>query len=267
VTTLKRPARRDVPRDWEAELAELSPPTSKFTYLKLLWEPGYPWEPVERFLLYQLVPRRALTSEFQQAIVEQLEHPLPPSKMGNYYDAVLGTFVRNPDCLITERAYWLYRETGCWGRPYWVIQGDKGGHKRWFSEVEKKFLRLANLPSDPPAPGDLPYAPWDERVKAALATHDLMAGRQSDLRFRRAKLQGVYNARYEEDEEEFRRQLVDWLKTQVDAMDPERVTKSLMVLDAPRSKQDPRIIEERAAIAEHNFIKTGRTHGGLVLHQ
>jgi hypothetical protein len=265
MATLKKPARREVPADWEAQLAELSPPTSKFTWLKLLWEPGYPWEHVERFLIYQMVPERAMTSELQRGVLEQLQHPLPPSKMGNYYDTVLGAFVNNPDCLITERAYWLYRDTGCWGRPYWVIQGDHGGHKRWFSEVEKKFLRLAGLPSESPAPGDLPYAPFDNRVLEQLTAQDLMRHEQSDLRFRKAKLGGVYDAKYDADEVAFREKLVAWLNTQVAQMDPERITKSLMVLDAPRSKADPREIERRLEIGEENFIKTGRTHGGLTL--
>jgi hypothetical protein len=265
VTRFKRPARRDVPIEWEEQLAELSSPTDKFTHLKLLWEPGYPWEHVERFMIYQMIPRHGMNSPLQLAVLEQLEHPLPPSKMGNYYDTVLGRFVSNPDCLITERAYWLYRETGCWGRPYWVIQGTQGGHKRWFSPVEQKFLKLAGLPSDPPAPGDLPYAPFDERVMAKLTAQDMMKGTHSGLRFRKAKLGGVYDARYEDDETRFREELVAWLKTQVDEMDGERVTNSLMKLDAPRSKLDPRVIEERAEQAEENFIKTGRTHGGLKL--
>lgn len=265
MATLKRPARRDVPADWEAQLAEISEPTNRFTYLKLLWEPGYPWEHVERFMIYQMVPERAMTSPFQLGVLEQLQHQLPPSKMGNYYDTVLGKFVNNPDCLITERAYWLYRETGCWGRPYWVIQGEHGGHKRWFTPLERKFLKLAGLPDEPPAPGDLAYAPFDERVKAKLVQQDLMKGAHSGLRYRKAKLAGVYDARYEEDERTFREQLIAWLKTQVDAMDGERITKSLMVLDAPRSKVDPGKYEERAEQAEQNFIETGRTHGGLKL--
>ena len=248
---------RDVPADWAAHLAELSPTDNITSYLRLIWEPGYPWEPVNRWMVYQM--HRAHTVD--ALIREQLQHPLPPSKMGNYYDSVLGEFVRNPDCLITERAYWLYRETGCWGRPFWVIQGAHGGHKRWFSPSEKKSLKLAGLPTDPAAPGDLPYADFDNRVIAQLRAHDLLRDEEGSLLRMRELSQGAMDARRENQERRFREQLVKWLHTQVADIAPD-AHRSLVALDAPRSNADPREIEERQEIAEQNFIETGHTNGG-----
>lgn len=261
MSALRNPVMKEVPKEWESRLAEFSPQTNRFTWLKIIWEQGYEWEPVERWLLYSMVPRHGIPEGF----LEQLEHPLPPSQMGNYYDKIKGEFVRNPDCVITERAYWLYRETKCWGRPFWVIQGDEGGHKRWFSPVEKKFLKLAGLPPEPPAPGDLPYAEFDDRVMKRLQEWDLMKGIHSGLRRKKSLLHGLYSSRVEADERAFREQLVKWLAEQVTALDGEKITKALMRLDAPRSKDDPKEMERMQETAEQNFIETGNTYGGMKL--
>lgn len=260
MSTLKKPWQKEVPKEHEARLAEFSPQTEHFTWLKLIWEAGYPWEIVERYMIYQMVPRRAVIPE----ILEQLEHPLPPSKMGNYYDTVLQEFVRNEDCLITERAYWLFRETGCWGRPYWVIQGKKGGHKRWYSPTEKKFLKLAGLPHEPPAPGDLPYAEFSDLTLEALKRQDALKGVQGSLkRLKKALGNEQYSKRYEAENQEFRRQITAAIYDQVDEI-AEDVRKSLMKLDAPRNKFDPKKLEALQERAEQAFIETGSTKGNLI---
>jgi hypothetical protein len=148
-----------------------------------------------------------------------------------------------------------------------VIQGDEGGHKRWFSPVEKKFLKLAGLPPEPPAPGDLPYAEFDDRTMKRLQEWDLMKGQHSGLRRRRSLLQGLYSSRQEEEEQKFRIALVKWLAEQVTQLDGEKISKALMRLDAPRSKDDPKVMEERLEVAEENFVLYGRTNGGLRLHK
>jgi hypothetical protein len=56
---------------------------------------------------------------------------------------------------------------------YWIIQGDAGGHKWRLTQQEKQILRLNGCRTlDTPAPGDLPYAPFDNRVLAQIATRD-----------------------------------------------------------------------------------------------
>ena len=251
--------KKDVPLAWEKRLAEFSPPTDRFSWLKLIWESGHPWEgAVDRWFIYQMIPAKAV----DEAIIEQLEMP-PPSEMGNYYDATLGEFVRNPDCMITERAWHLWRETKCWGRPFWVIQGTKGGHKRWFSTLESKFLKLAGLPADPPIPGDLPYAPFDDRVMAQLEAYDLMRGVHGSLK-RNKHLGNAQNAiRQERQEKEFREELVRWLACQVEEIAPD-VTKGLMGMDAPRRDLDVKKMHRMQEEAEQSFIETGRTNGQLL---
>jgi hypothetical protein len=69
MTTLATPHRRLVPPEWERQLAELSPPTNRFSWLKLVWEPGRPDAVIERFIVYQMVPAHAVQTE----ILDQLQ--------------------------------------------------------------------------------------------------------------------------------------------------------------------------------------------------
>jgi hypothetical protein len=274
VAKLKRLFKRVVPKTWEDELNEISPAQSRFLWLKLVYEEGYPWEPVERYMIYQMTPEHLMGGGIMPDILEQLKDPDPPSAHGNYYDkhfdngdGTTGKFIRDPNCLITERAWRMYRETGCWGRPYWVIQGEKGGHKRWFTPAEQKLLRMAGLPHDPPAPGDLPYAEWDERVKVRLMQMDILRGEHGERR-RCAALAKGHSAQEEREKElqlELRTKLISFLAEQVFEIAPD-VYKGLLKIDAGRkqtTKAEQIKIERHMEQAEENFITTG-SRSGLV---
>lgn len=72
-----------------------------------------------------------------------------------------------------------------------MIQGEQGGHKRWFNQAEQKALRYHGLPSDPPIPGSLPYAPFSPLVLEKVMRYDRLRrleerlGRDLELRARR----------------------------------------------------------------------------------
>lgn len=266
---LKRLFQRVVPEEWEKELAELdAPPNDRFPYLKLVYEPGYPWEPVERYMIYWMTPSRLMTEGLMGAIKEQLEDPHPPSKHGNYYDTVKETFIRNPDCLITERAWNMWQETHCWGRPYWVIQGEQGGHKRFFTTIEKQLLRMAHLPSEPPAPGDLPYAEWDDRVKARLGKLNMLHGEHGERRRAAALAKGhtVTEEREREQQIELRKQVIAFLAEQVAEIAPD-AHEALLKIDAgrvQRTKAEQIQIERTYEEAENDFIQTGSSKSRLI---
>lgn len=251
---LRKLSHADVPRDWETQLAETWPRHENQTWPKLIWEPGRPWEtPVDRWFIYEMIPECAI----DPGILEQLQDLSPPQ---GYWSEEAGEFISDGST-ITTRAWHLYRETGCWGRPLWVIQGTKGGHKRWFSKTEQQLLKLAGLPTTPPVPGDLPYAPFDNRVVEALMKHDALRDEQGKIRSGLNLTIGGFRARQEAEARLFRVKLLAWLEDQISEMDPERITKSLQVLDAPRSQHDPKEIEAAEDAAKHNFIETGRIGG------
>jgi hypothetical protein len=254
--------KRTIPKAWEDWMSEYSPPTDRFKWLKIIHEQGYPWEPIDRFIIYEMLPVKVMdTGEgLLPEILAQLQHPQPPSEMGNYYDHALGEFVRNEDCLITERAWHLYRETGAWGRPYWVIQGTKGGHKRWFSQIEQQLLRAAGLPHQPPEPGDLPFAEFDDRVKKQLHNQDMLRSVHVRLKGTKQQMVAVNALRQERMERELRENLVKFLYSQVADIAGD-VHKSLVELDAPRSDFDVKEMERLGEEVEQAYIETGRTDG------
>lgn len=279
---LKRLFNRVVPIEWEKELAEISPPNGRFLWLKLQYRAGYPWEPIERYMIYQMTPAHLMEVKAGQkpslmsVILEQLQDPDPPSAHGNFYDkqfdngdGTTGKFIRNPDCLITEHAWQLYRETGCWGRPYWIIQGDKGGHKWEFTKAEKKLLMQAGLPRDPPRAGDLPYAEWDDKVKAKLMLLDMLRGQHGERRRAAAVAKG-HSVQEEHEKElqlELRKNLVKFLADQVSEIAPD-AHKALLEMDAPyvhHTKEETLRHEERMEQAEEDFIQTGDSKHSLLI--
>jgi hypothetical protein len=74
-----------------------------------------------------------------------------------------------------RRLYDFYQRTGLVTEPFWIIQGDRGGHKYHYSMPEAMMARAVGLPDTPPLPGDLAYAPFDGRVLAKLRTLDRLA--------------------------------------------------------------------------------------------
>lgn len=268
-TKLKRLFKKVVPEQWERELADIdAPPNHRFPYLKLIYEEGYPWEPIERYMIYWMTPERLMNAGIMPDILEQLQDPDPPSAHGNHYDMELEEFIRHPDCLITERAWHMYRETGCWGRPYWVIQGERGGHKRWFTRAEQQLLKMQGLPIHPPDPGDLPYAEWDERVKAKLQQLNMLRGEHGERRRAAALAKGISaQEEYERElQKELRTNLVKFLHDQVTEIAPD-VQASLYKVDAGRkrtSREEQVKIEGIMEQAEEDFIQHGSTKHSLI---
>lgn len=77
--------------------------------------------------------------------------------------------------LTTSSYQWeMFRQYQCWARPYWAIQGERGGTPMSYSPWEAAMLKAHGLPTDVPNPGSLPFAPFDERVVEAIQARDRM---------------------------------------------------------------------------------------------
>lgn len=83
-------------------------------------------------------------------------------------------WVGGPCRLIDLGTYELFRETGRYGRRWWVVQGSKGGHRYRLSEAERTVWRTLTGTDDTPIPGELPYAPFDQRVLRQISGMDQM---------------------------------------------------------------------------------------------
>ena len=117
-------------------------------------------------------------------------------------------------------------------------------------------------------PGDLPYAEWDERVKAKLGVLDMLRGEHGERR-RAAALAKGHSVQEEHERElqlELRKRVLAFLHEQVSEVAPD-VHKGLMKVDASRrqtSREEQIKIERMQEQAEEAFITTGSSKG-LVL--
>lgn len=201
---------------WQPELDRIAPRTMRPTWLRLAWLPGYPWQPVERWVIYQMVPLRYLGEWGPGAAVRDslLHGPDPARVIG--FDTVRMKLVRHggPRPLVDRWQYRLFRETGAYAQPLWVVQGSQGGHKRAFDDVESSISVMNGGPEQPPAPGELPYAEPDMRTIAKLRELDLVGVFKDCVRY--ADMAKDELDRWERDRtEEMRRQLWNWLGSQV----------------------------------------------------
>lgn len=156
---------------WVETLNKLSPMSDGQAGLAIAWEPGDPWEPVQRWFIYELIPK----AHIQPAILRQLEGPHPRSKGHPCFGTnAYGTWcacakpahrwVDGPAPMISRQTWELYRKFGAYARRLWVIQGKHGGHKYQFAGWESRLSAAAGGPRHPPFAGDLPYAEPDSRT-------------------------------------------------------------------------------------------------------
>lgn len=186
---------RDVPPEWEARLAAISPRTERATWLKLAWMSGIQYEPVGRFVIYEMVP---LTME------DGTGKPIVPDFMLNALRGpdprLLGewTLDVDPETLepdpakkrwvsqsIVSRLQWqLFRETGCAPYLFWILQGANGGHRWRLPQAEKHFVTSLYGPgADVPVPGERPYAELTQRTLDQIQRHDRLRAWEKE-RFR-----------------------------------------------------------------------------------
>jgi hypothetical protein len=158
-------------------LRAYSPRSDVHTWLHLAWEPGDWWDPVERWVLYQVRPPALI----EPHVLKELQGPSPRST-GHLCgpDTFCGcgrkrhTWVGGA-CGLIDRTEWrLYRETGGWARAWWVIQGDARGHLRYFTEAQSQLAEMADLPPRPPVLGSLPYADPDRRTLETIRAYDAL---------------------------------------------------------------------------------------------
>lgn len=252
-------------KSWVEQLEKLAYDKDNVPWLKLVWEPGLPEaepipglptapaEPVQRWFLYELMPpavwhgfikanaARGIPDDenWELAILNACCGPDPRTQLK--WDDELGRMV--PDNEVSWLIWELYQETHCVAYPWWVIQGHHGGHKLSLSPTERKMAKLLGLPEEPPAPGALEYAPFDNRVLDQI--------RRRDRIYRRTGTLAVRQAEQQQEERDGRRLLVKWLTEQLTG---ELEAAPLNIYDIRRTEHDPTGDIERRI---ERFIETG----------
>jgi hypothetical protein len=230
--------------NWRQRLRMVSPHHDNLSFLYLMWEPGWPWEPVGRHMLFECLPIQFVDPELVMDL--QCEDP---AKLTTH-DAMTGEISQKT--LVTAMQWRIYRETGRYGRPFWVIQGDNGGHKVFLSDTEKKLLKMAGYPDAFPSPGELPYAPFDNRVIDHVVRHDKLQRANGDVK-RMARMAATGNT---DRAKALRREVVKWLGEQMEES-AKTLVKQLHAADVAqdRTQLTPEgIMDERT----EEYVEHGR---------
>ena len=230
---------RPIPADTVRALARLAPRVDRASHLVCFWESGTPATPVQRYEIYEATPI-ALVGPWKLRAF----HADPVCRCA-FEAAELSACPRCGGMQSPGRqriADYLHR-TECLALPFWIVQGEHGGHRHRHTETEKSWARLMGLPEDPPAPGDLPFVLPDERVWRKIRQYD---------RTKRAH-QHLADA-YAEDQKAaglaFRSALADYTDTAVEhAMDGLSLPRKAALVDhLPRNfTQDRRTVDTAAA--------------------
>lgn len=244
---------REPPIAWADALARIAPRSERFSWLLLYWWAGEPWQEVQRWSVWEMLPQAWLcrTPRFADQfapVLAALEGP-PPKSLRRF--GPTGQFLYS-EAEVTQEQWELWRATNCLARPFWIIQGDRGGHKWSFSPPEAMLLKLYGLPTEPPRPGDLPYAEWSDRTAAALRVHRelhdqsltlVRPGVDADVAHRTARVH---------EERDFRRSLLAWLRPQIRGSLAEQDT-AIKGLDLPVG---PELTDEQMQASEDAFIQS-----------
>jgi hypothetical protein len=181
---------RDVPAGWAGQLSAFGKPNDQLSWLELVFHPWW-----ERWVIYQCIPAWA-TNGFVL---------LAPAS---------GTPLLNLEQQMLDPVQWhIYQTKGIFASPYWVIQGNQGGHRRRLWPYEIAIAEVSGLVGKVPDPGSLPYANFDQRVMERLAEADLVAGYQKVLEYT-DRHEGRLDREEEAAKRELKRKLFSWVQHQ-----------------------------------------------------
>ena len=192
--------------EWVRALEPFGPVMERRAHLLFVWESGTPVEPIQRWEIYEATPL-AYVPEWKIGAF----HADPPCRCATPWTPE----PRCPRCqgLNSPGRYRILdylRQTECLALPFWVIQGTQGGHKHRFNQVEQQWQRMMGRKEDPPDPGSLPYAPFDNRVTRKL--------RQYNRAWRAyANLATAYGEEVKDAQLAFRKALSDYVDNSVGA--------------------------------------------------
>lgn len=163
---------------WQEELDRVVPRTERGAWLKLVWDPGMPYEPVSRWVIYEM---QGDLSRVNPRLLAEFFRP-PPRQDGLWVPdtSVLGRRRWHSHSTISQMQYDLFHAHRAYPSKLWIVQGHGGGHKWALSTAEDRLFRFRCEGQEWPAPGELPYANPDRRTFEMLAALDRF--RQADRR-------------------------------------------------------------------------------------
>lgn len=205
----------EFPREWYQRLREISPITPVISWLEPRWFPMRLENGGDggRWLLYECAPVRSLPIS-QRLDIEDMLGGVPP----RFMDTSTESKRRSKAVRLMFADDWqceMYRLHDVWARQLWILQGDTGGHPLQYEEAEQKILQLHGYPTDPPAVGELPFAPFDERVVRQMQRRNRLIQVGNDLHeLKRTATGAAVESEWADAQKDYRRQYVQFLEDQ-----------------------------------------------------
>lgn len=256
---------RDPDPVWQERLEGITPRSEKVNWLYLKWFPGMPYEPVQRWCIWELVPDLDLVPP---DLLMELDGQSPRHESQGYWDedpdldqeldsplikrshrGIVQRWVSLANICLEE--WEIFRETRCAANRTWIVQGDNGGHLYRMTRAELGVLEANGIKdADTPFPGDLPYAPMSDLTILKLAEMDWLRkwekkeGKSFDVRTGLSKSDaGILIRRERRDREiEYNKRMLKWLDDQIEGAICDELPRA--VLPQPSETARPVRVDE-----------------------
>lgn len=150
-----------IPFPWEAELRAISPINTIHSHLRAYW-----YRSAQRWVLYDVLPVELIIDDLDTGsgitgkVFKEIANGPRPSEREDFKDL--------EHWPVSDTQHEMFRVYKGYARPFWILQGENGGHQYRFSPQQAEALCRMGLPSDPPRVGDLAPCPFDNRAIAQL---------------------------------------------------------------------------------------------------
>lgn len=149
----------EFPAEWLVMLREVSPVSTAHSYLFPYW-----YRAGERWVLYDCWPANLIDPELPVCLGMTGEQ---------FFARVYGKPPRelapeDRDEYVSDLQHELYRRYKVYACPYWVLQGESGGHQVVFDSFQQRLLAACGLPTEAPQIGTLEACPFDNRAADQL---------------------------------------------------------------------------------------------------
>ncbi len=148
------------PAEWQAALRRASPVSDRHAYAVPVW-----YRYGQRWVLYLATPHRFLTEHWSQPVAPGFTAQECLDEMAKGPPSSRDPWDR---CDYVSDVQWgLWRTHDAYCRPWWVLQGEDGGHPASFTPDQQNLLSALHQPTTPPPIGrrafERAYAAWADR--------------------------------------------------------------------------------------------------------
>lgn len=252
----------EAPADWVRKLREISPITDSLAHLRFRYfKPREDWLYQERgiWVLYSCTPK-ALVPKSRAELYDKHWSELSINPEARVPDSPL----RARKALVSDYQHFMWHTQGVEARPFWFLQGGRGGTPAVYTRYEERMLDACNAVSEPFPIGFFPACPFDERAVKAIAARDRFYKASMDMDA--LEKQDKPDALKAEDmatEIAFRKKWLDWWYEQIQPQ-KEYMSSVLFKKEESQLPPAPKELPNTLAHWKETFVEHGSIAGAGV---